>query len=74
MSDLFPHLAESDSPRLAWMKRYTIILKLDHHETTWLAFSLSNPKLKTGRGETDEDAVVDFAKNNKLRLWNEGDL
>lgn len=74
MTDLFP--AESlnvDSPRIAWMKRWVLQFKPDlaYDPASFICFSLSNPKMKSGRGDTEDDAMLDWAKQNGVRLWNE---
>jgi len=75
MSELF-NLPETPSPRLAWMRAN----KIQCHVTTqcplpvscWsgdLAESMENNLI--GYGNTEDEAIADFAKRAGLRLWNE---
>jgi mannose/cellobiose epimerase-like protein (N-acyl-D-glucosamine 2-epimerase family) len=76
MDELFAVDAISvDSPKVKWMKANTIQVRDNvtnrEDETPKLVFSLSNPQFKTGYGLDEDDAIVDFAKRNGLKLWNE---
>ena len=81
MSDeLFP--AESvtvKSPRLLWMERHGVTVgplkfKPTHSDDFRFAYSViavGKQGSEHGYGNTEDDAIIDWAKANGVRLWNE---
>jgi hypothetical protein len=83
MSELFD-IAESLSPRLAWVKKYGI---QSHHnpddifEDPWCVWFPENEDIETpgipkredlcGFGKTQDEAFCELAKIYNIRLWNE---
>lgn len=67
------------SPRLAWMERHairTMLCKLvQAGENPWMAWTGdlmdAIEREAAGYGETEDDALFEFAKKNGLRMWNE---
>jgi hypothetical protein len=84
VSDLF-HIEESLSPRLKWMQEHKVCTEFEETAVTrpkdypWEAYSHvddldddeDDPTPYYGWGATEEEAIVDFARKNNLRLWNE---
>lgn len=83
MNELFD-LAPSLSPRLKWMREHDIQVEFipeeerRGHEAAWEVYSYwddaaddEDPTAHTGYGETEDEAIVDFARRNHLKLWNE---
>lgn len=85
MSELFDiKSVKQDSPRFAWMKHYGVKVKncpdvtvgdegeFGNEQWPWYAFAheASQPEDFVG-GETEDEALANFAKSKNLRLWNE---
>ena len=67
MNELF-EIPECKSPRLRWMERYNIQTTDDPITLGWMAFG----KIEgVGFGDTEEEAVLAYAKNAGIKLWNE---
>lgn len=65
---------ESLSPRLQWMKKHNITTGFTSKRIYFAFYNHDIGKdtiSNTGRGESEEDALIDFAKNNNISLWNE---
>ena len=69
MTDLFPN-TESKSPRLLWMEKHGIYV--------WCRkpygikpFVCDGPGEMYGEGHTEDEAILDYATANKIKLWNE---
>ena len=65
---------ETPSPRLLWMQRHGIttsppFVTSEAHRDHWLASGKLG--LPFGEGDTEDDALVDYAKRHGLKLWNE---
>lgn len=77
MSELFdPKSVTVDSPCKKWVKKHSIsTLKSPEIDPPWAAWSggLDDAlnKDNIGYGQTEDDALVDWAKENGVRLWNE---
>ena len=72
-SDLFPDCRQ-DSPRLAWMKRHGVeVVELPVKQDGQYPFCAGTASLMHafGYGDTEDDALADFAKRNGIPLWNE---
>ena len=73
MSDNLFEIPETPSPRLQWMRKHGVKTEktefVDFHqpEHAWKAESAG----MVGVGPTEDDAIVDLAKKNNLKLWNE---
>jgi len=76
MSELFD-IPETLSPRLAWLKKHGIFTNSEFfddsdEEYRWGAWLEGcQDYLRTGHGDTEDDALVDLAKKQNLKLWNE---
>jgi len=69
MNELFT-IPESKSPRLKWMEAHGI--EVSHSELTgYMAFGTAEG---SGFGDTAEEAILAYAKNIGIPLWNELDL
>lgn len=70
MEEFFPfEIPRSDSPRLAWMKRYSIkVTKMNPHD--WYVVTGAIGSIATD-GNTEDEALEKFARRNSIRLWNE---
>jgi len=64
MSELFD-IPESKSPRLLWSEKHGVWLLKSTTGYTATAAGL------TGRGATEDDAIVDLAKQMGIKLWSE---
>ncbi len=67
MSDLFPDLAPSLSPRLAWLARYGLTVRRLGENRYECALDEEN----YGRGEDEETAIVDFCVKTRLPHYNQ---
>lgn len=68
MNDLFP-IEETLSPRLKWMAANGIrTYKNDYMSRPWMAIGELGAY---ERGDTEEEALIAFAKKLNLKLWNE---
>jgi hypothetical protein len=70
---LFP-LPAVDSPRLKWIKRYAVEIQFCPYCEPgdlfpWIVTSVLHTY--PGEGNTEQEALRDFALNNGLKLWNE---
>lgn len=78
-----PAAVASDSPRIAWCRRYRIIIS-DMTTQPVAAAAVATGEIDRwwcesdklqfpmfGSGPTEADAIADFARRNGLRLWNE---
>lgn len=84
MSDLF-EVPEMLSPRLAWMKKHKVKTEqtpknmVDEEDefgntcAAWYAMFRVPGKTAVG-GDTEQDAICNFAKYHRLKLWNEENL
>lgn len=84
MSELFDNLPELKSPRLLWMERHHIET---HHAPhcdeigAWSAWSYERDSQgkgcipedpeALGYGDTEHDAIADYARKRGWKLWNE---
>lgn len=75
MNELFP-IEPSLSPRLRWIERHQVRTRETtdaerHMETDdlWLAWLEGDDF--GGSGMTEDEAIVDLAKNLRIALWNE---
>ena len=70
---LFPDSdVQMDSPELAWYKKYGITVDIMEGDTGWMAVGQ-----KLGRvalGDSRDQALVNLAKVNRIRFWNEEEL
>lgn len=59
------------SPRLRWMRhhRAETFNHVSPEEVPWKCWA--EDKSFVGFGNTELDAIVDFARQNKILLWNE---
>ena len=78
MSEELFNLPPSPSPRIKWMREHAIQTHYcaDIEDGPWSAWTGSlADAIETedgmGYGMTEEDAVIDYAKNANLKLWNE---
>ena len=78
---------EQLSPRLAWMKRHHVKTQFfkqnkigdkdefGNDNWPWYAFDETSEENLFGRelcgGATEDDAIAEFARRNKLKMWNE---
>lgn len=80
-NDLFD-VSEQLSPRLKWMKDNGVCtfrcINLDPEELSWFAWRGTREDAmhedacgRSGMGETEDDALVDFCKKMGIKLWNE---
>ncbi len=65
MSNLLFDLPESLSPKMKWLRQHGLILRKLENGQWECALDAEN----FGRGETDEDACVDFCLKTKLAHW-----
>lgn len=69
------------SPRLAWIKRHRVVVERVNAETSggfkWICRTEHPPLAgfwppnSIGGGETEDEAIADFAIAAGIRLWNE---
>ena len=82
MSELFkPSEVSQDSPRLRWIKQHGIQthhspeFKDDDEYLPWCAWTGDLQKAiqreRISLGRTEDEAIVEWAKDNNMRLWNE---
>jgi hypothetical protein len=77
MSNLFPaDQIAVKSPRLKWMEKYSIQTKCSIDiDPPWAAWGGDlSAAIETdafGYGQTEDDALADWAKENNVKLWNE---
>ena len=76
-TELFPTV-KCDSPRLAWIKRHNLTTAHNPEladDSPWSCWScpLSNAldRETIGLGDTEADAIAEWAKLTGTRLWNE---
>lgn len=81
MSELFPEEETTKlSPRLQWMKRYG--LKIEDYDcmqaptmmplrSVVCCMSTILRESCPGTGESEQEAIFDWAERNGIRLWNE---
>jgi hypothetical protein len=69
--ELFPEMAQTESPRLKWMRLRRVILIQPHTSQgiaiPWLA--KSPDYLSWGFGSNEEDACQDFCDRNDCQHW-----
>ena len=80
MSDTLFDMPDDPSPRLKWMREQGVKTHHAPHceDSPWCAWFWDNcenglpidPE-RCGYGMTEQDAVVDLAKKNNVKLWNE---
>jgi hypothetical protein len=58
-----------DSPRLKWIKKYVVRLLLCTDDGLFHAISIAYKE--HGAGLKEDDALAEFARKNKVRMWNE---
>ena len=79
MTELF-NLPETPSPRLAWMRKHGVWIRENREinpgdespetgETIYPFKAFGNQFV--GYGNTEDEAIADFAKRAGVRLWNE---
>lgn len=78
MDELF-ETEEQLSPRLAWMRKHNIstyrVPHMEIEEEPWCAWTgnfgeaIETDEFKTG--QTEDEALLNFAKHHGLKLWNE---
>lgn len=80
MTDFLFDVPPQDSPRLAWMKRHGVVTWMVQgcDVDPWCASTEEQVKKcdteGLGTGDTEDDALADFARRRNLRLWNEEQL
>lgn len=68
MKELFD-IPQQDSPRLAWLKKHEIhIAFAEIEDATYVCCGIGN---KAGYGDSMDDVVLDWARKNRKKLWNE---
>jgi hypothetical protein len=63
MSDLFA-IEESKSPRLKWLEKHGITLKINHQGE-----HVATTRFDSGKGETEDDAITQLALKLGIRMW-----
>lgn len=58
---------DSPSPRLKWMRRHGVKVFFSDVLGEYVAYA----EMKVGFGDTELEALTDFAIKNNLKLWNE---
>jgi hypothetical protein len=72
MTELFD-IKESKSPRLAWLEKHKIAT-LRGKPDSWAAWTIGKPTKVDqiiGYGESEDEAIADWAIKTGMRLWNE---
>lgn len=85
--ELFPHSTVAvESPRLRWMKKHNVSIIHNHDvspgdedefsgETIFPFCATNSPdkwlQSRAGYGNTEVEALADWARRNGVRLWNE---
>ena len=64
-----PKSVTGDSPRLKWIKANRIAMVQLQIDNLW--HTLSVKYRQHGAGLTQDDALADWARKNKVRMWNE---
>ena len=67
MTDLFPDLPPTLSPRLAWLTRYGLTLRRISESRYVCALDENT----FGQGETEEEAICDFCVKTRMAHYNE---
>lgn len=75
MSDLF-NIPASKSPRLLWLEKHCITVSFVPadpiaYREFWNAKHISETRLVMAQGDTEDEALVNLAKELGIRLWNE---
>lgn len=70
MTDTLFDLPDSPSPRLEWMRRHGLLVGAGNDGRIYVYRSVSHTRI-AGCGDTELEALTDFAINNNLKLWNE---
>ena len=65
MNDNLFDIPETKSPRLIWMDRHGVWTQ--ELNGKWIATA----SIFDGRGDTENDAIVNLAKKMVIKLWNE---
>ncbi len=68
-TDLFPNINDIPSPKLLWIKDNKISI-LQNPKSPYKPWTAEDDRI-IGFGETEEDALCDFAIKKGIRLWNE---
>ena len=80
MSELFkPEMVAGDSPRLKWIKRHQLDVwflaetGIEDDSPCWVCqHKRGNEVVECGAsGPTEDDALADWARRNRVKLWNE---
>lgn len=77
MSELFPIASITKlTPRAAWMKKNCLVLREEWSEwddkVMWTCTKdVGGFRSRYGWGETEHDAICEWAIKNNVRLWNE---
>lgn len=75
--DFFDNLPETPSPRILWMRKHDVKVVPEvwdefNDRERWAAYTgLIDDLPELHFGDTADDAIVEFAKKNNLKLWNE---
>lgn len=67
MSDLFPDLPQSLSPKLAWLERHGLVLVKLPSGRWECALDEEN----YARGESEEEAIIEFCVKTKMAHYSE---
>ena len=70
MDTLF-EMPESKSPRLKWLERKNVITECQNWPDDPWEVRVKDDPANFGRGDTEHDAIVDLAKRNGWKIWNE---
>lgn len=83
MSELFPAEQVSvDSPRLRWLKKHDVAT-IDFKEggedergeyKRWAAGTTNHDNTRWQQGDTEDEAIANWAKAHNVPLWNEEGL
>ena len=74
MSTLFP-LPKTPSPRLRWMQRHGLIVTRYNPGGKYYCLSDSTElNWVVGDGDTEDEAVTNWARKAMVKLWNEEKL
>ena len=70
MNELF-EIPESKSPRLLWMERHHLTVRLSHDHDDEDVWQCLHGMKVIGEGSTQDKAITAAAKSLNIPLWNE---